>query len=81
MDKKIIGVITFQAKKREPYKLNRDVTPRECPWLHRTFKNGEIVYRYFGYTYKLIGSGSAFSEKIDTPPFFELPNDALAIVR
>ncbi|MEO8947313.1 MAG: hypothetical protein ABI308_02820 [Mucilaginibacter sp.] len=81
MNKKIIGVITYQPKKREHYKLIRTVTTKECPWLYRTFKIGEIVYRYFGYTYKLIGEhGSAFSKDVDIPPFFELPNDAVSIV-
>jgi len=81
MDKKIIGVITLEAKKKEPFKLIRNVIPQECPWLNRTFEIGETVYRYSGHTYKLIGkNGSAFSKEIDRPPFFELPNDAVSIV-
>jgi len=67
-------------EKMEAYKLIRFVTPQECPWLDRTFEIGETVYRYFGYTHKLIGkSGSAFSKEMGVPPFFELPKDAVSI--
>jgi len=67
-------------KKKEAYKLIRAVTPQECPWLHRVFEIGEIVYRYSGYTHNLIGkNGSAFSREIHKLPFFELPNDAVLI--
>lgn len=68
-------------KKAKSYQLVRTVTPQECSWLHRTFEIGETVYRYSGYTSKLIGkNGSAFCKEIDKLPFFELPNDAAAIV-
>ena len=59
------------------YKLIRDVTKKECPWLDRTFKEGEILYKYTGYTYGCIDEGLAVSEKLNETPFFELPYDAL----
>ncbi len=61
--------------------LIRDVTPAECNWLPRIYTVGEIVYKYFGATYKCIGkNGSAFCEVPDQIPFFELPNDAVTPV-
>jgi len=60
------------------YRLIRDVTKKECPWLDRTFKEGETVYYYSGYTYGCISfNGIAVCEKLDENPFFELPENAL----
>ena len=59
------------------YKLIRDITKKECPWLDRTFKKDEIVYKYTGYTYGCISEGLAVSEKLNETPFFELTYAAL----
>lgn len=60
------------------YRLTRDVTRKECDWLERDFKNGEVVYQYNGLTYDCIGSrGTACCAEKDKTPFFELPTDAL----
>ncbi len=54
----------------------RDVTQKECPWLSRDFKKGEVVFEYLNYTYGVISpNGKAFTEVIEETPFFELPND------
>lgn len=60
------------------YILIRNVTKKECSWLKRTYKKGEIVYRYNKCTYGCIGPyGIAFSEVPNKEPFFELPYDAV----
>jgi hypothetical protein len=54
------------------------VTSKECHWLERTYLQGEIVYRYYGTTFKCIGkNGFAFCKAIDKIPFFELPKNAV----
>lgn len=58
--------------------LNRDVTPKECPWLARTIRAGERVYDYHGCTYGCIASGRAVTFEDGKTPFFELPRDALS---
>jgi hypothetical protein len=63
------------------YVLTRDVTPDECEWLDRTFREGETVVQFTGATYGCItGDGVACSLNGDNP-FFELPLDALAVKR
>ncbi len=58
--------------------LTRDVTTKECEWLERDFKRGEIVFPYSGATYGCISyGGSAFTLEDGKTPFFELPNDAV----
>lgn len=58
------------------FRLTRDVKRRECPWLDRTFKKGEIVHEFTGTTYGAIGAGIPCS--LDGGhPFFELPRGAL----
>jgi hypothetical protein len=60
------------------YKLIRDVTKKECDWLDRTFKKGEVVYEYRGCVYGCISyKGNAFTLEQDRTPFFELPNDSV----
>ena len=64
--------------KTNSYRLIRNVTTKECDWLDRTFKKGEIVYEYNGATYGCLSSdGSAFTLKSGKGPFFELPDDAV----
>lgn len=58
------------------YELTRRVTKKECPWLDRAMKKGEVVHRYSGATYGCIGAGIACSLDGGNP-FFELPTDAL----
>lgn len=61
------------------FRLTRDVLIKECHWLRRDYKEGEIVYEYPLYTYGCINeeTGIACSEKDSESPFFELPKDAL----
>ena len=62
------------------YRVTRDVTQTECPWLDRDFKTGETVYRYDGATYGCIsGHGIAVTEKSGEDPFMEFPRSALEI--
>jgi len=66
---------------REVYRLIRDVTRNDCPWLNEDFKKGDTVFKYFGRTYgKISSSGTACTLKQSKLPFFELPNDCLAVV-
>lgn len=45
---------------------------------NRTYKKGEILYRYTGYTYGCIGDGVALSAGGPLmTPFFEFPADAI----
>jgi len=32
------------GRKKQAYKLNRVVTPQECPWLKTYYEIGEIVF-------------------------------------
>jgi len=62
-------------------RLTRDVTQEECPWLDRTFKEGEEVFKYTGYTYGCVtGSGIACTLVENETPFFELPMSALDVI-
>lgn len=66
------------SQQSHAYQLTRDVTKKECPWLDRDFKKGEVVFEYLDYTYGVIGpDGRAFTEVIGETPFFELPNDSV----
>jgi hypothetical protein len=63
------------------YKLNRDVTPKECTWLENTCVKGTIVYEYQGYTYGCVTPGGMAVTLVENEtPFFELPVDALAVL-
>lgn len=59
-------------------RLTRNVTKKECEWLDRNFKKGEVVYTYHGHVYGCISSdGSPFTLVDGQEPFFELPDDAV----
>jgi hypothetical protein len=69
----------LRKKKSQPHILVRPITPKECPWLERTYEIGEIVFKYYGHTFGCIGKkGFAFCTVINSLPFFELPLDAVA---
>ena len=60
------------------FQLTRDVTRKECSWLDRDYKKGEIVFEYPLYTYvSLSNEGIACSDRDSASPFFELPKNAL----
>ena len=59
------------------YKVIRDVTRAECPWLGTRIEEGTRVYPYKGCTYGCVGAGVAVTLVRDKTPFFELPRDAL----
>ena len=63
------------------YRLTRDVTKKECPWLDQIVKEGTIVYEYDGNTFDMIGDrGIACTTLPNVLPFFELPLSALQAV-
>lgn len=61
--------------------LIREVSQSECPWLHRNFALGEMVYLFDGATYNCISkNGLPFTLEAEGKPFFELPKDAVVSV-
>ena len=75
------------------YKLTRDLTLEECPWLVEVKLAGSVVYQYEGYTYGVVSSnGIAVYEKENCrdiesgeivqrdSPFFEVPKDAIRFI-
>lgn len=63
------------------YVLTRDITKKECDWLVRDFKTGEIVYKYYGDTFGCCSrNGAAFTLEKDKEPFFELPLNGVKVV-
>jgi hypothetical protein len=72
--------IAKHSVSRRAFVLTRNVTKKECPWLDRPFKKNETVFEYTGCTYGCISwNGTAFTEKENETPFFELPNDAVCL--
>lgn len=64
--------------KPQKFKLTRDVTKKECPWLDRDYKKGEELFEYAGHTYGCISpNGIACSDKDQESPFYEIPKDSL----
>ena len=62
----------------QQFRLTRDVTKKECSWLDRNYKKGEILFEYDGYTYGCISpNGIACSDKDQETPFYEIPKNAL----
>lgn len=61
--------------------LTRDVTPEECDWLHRTFTKGEHVVLFTGATYGCVAPNGIAASVDGKNPFFELPLDAVEVVR
>jgi len=59
------------------YRLIRDVDRKECPWLDRDFRAGEVFQSYEGYTYGCISDNGVACSWDGKEPFFELPADAL----
>ena len=58
--------------------LVRDVTRKECHWLPRDFKKGEVLYRFQGATYGVCSpSGVPMMLAPDALPFYEFPEDSL----
>tara|TARA_B110000503_G_scaffold137155_1_gene220864 strand:- start:4285 stop:4491 length:207 start_codon:yes stop_codon:yes gene_type:complete len=60
------------------YILTREVTTKECNWLKKDFKKGEVVFKYTGSTYGCCSpNGTPFTIKKNETPFFELPNNSV----
>lgn len=61
------------------FKVNRDITRKECDWLDEDVKKGTIVFECVKHTYGCIGpSGIAVTmDSNGDYPFFELPYEAL----
>ena len=67
---------------KKQFRVTRDVTIEECPWLDREFLNDEVVFEYTDYTYGCISpDGIACCLEAGKEPFFELPADALEIIK
>ncbi len=63
------------------YKLVRNITKEECSWLDRNFREGEVVHRYSDHTYNCISPDGIACSIDGKTPFFELPADALELVK
>jgi hypothetical protein len=72
-----IETIKLQQEPMRKGRLTRKLTTKEYPWLPKDLEKGTVVYRYFGYTYGVIGSGIAVTLQPDKTPFFEVPADAV----
>lgn len=59
------------------YKVVRDVSTDECPWLSNPLTVGEKLYLFTGATYGAIGDGVALTREVGKTPFFEVPRDAV----
>lgn len=58
--------------------LNREVTTQECFWLKKDLHQGDMVYKYSGYTYGVMSpNGVAVTDEKDVTPFYEIPSDAI----
>lgn len=62
------------------FKLTRDVTRFECPWLQRDYEKGETLRESTEFHYGCISpSGISCMELKENSPFFEIPKDALNV--
>lgn len=60
------------------FRVIRDVTKLECPWLDHPFNKGDVVYSYTGQTFGVVGpNGKAVVRYPDLLPFNEIPYDAI----
>lgn len=60
--------------------LTRDVSPEECSWLDRTYKQGQQVFEFMGATYGCCTDEGIACSLDGNIPFFELPRDALVSI-
>lgn len=64
------------------YKFIRNVSRKECSWLDKDFQKGDEIFKYSGYTYGCISlSGIACCEEKGKEPFFEIPTNALNLLK
>jgi len=61
-------------------RLSRDVTTNECDWLEEDLTAGTIVYAYTSTMGCISMNGWGVTRQPQTPPFFELPLDAIEAV-
>jgi len=61
-------------------RLTRDVTIDECGWLENDLKAGTIVHAYTSTLGCISTNGWGVTLEPNTPPFFELPLDAIEAV-
>ena len=61
------------------YRVIRDVSWRECPWLKSPVSEGTIVYKFLQPTYGVVSNdGTAVCLDAEgNYPFMELPTEAL----
>jgi len=64
-----------------PYRVTRDVTVAECPWLAGNgpgnIDEGTTVYKFLKPTYGAVRDFAATLDPEGDYPFFELPYDAV----
>ena len=59
------------------YRVTRDVTVDECPWLDNTVTEGTTVYEFHNATYGCVNEFAACLDPEGDYPFFELPYSAV----
>jgi hypothetical protein len=59
--------------------LCRDLTKKECPWLDKDLKKGDVIYRFPRTSHQCVNTenGLACSYEHGKHPFFEIPFDAI----
>lgn len=63
------------------YKVIRDITKEECPWLDNTIAAGTTLYKCTQPTFGCIGGGIAVTyDSRGNYPFFEVPQEALTLI-
>lgn len=64
--------------KTQKYKITRNLTQDECPWLDEKIGQGSTMYSFHGCTYGSIGDGVALTfDSSGGNPFIEIPFDAI----
>jgi len=61
------------------FKIIREITTTECPWLDRNLKIGEIVALYMGHTYECVSNNGIAVNIKGIEGFVEIPLDAIEI--
>jgi len=62
---------------KKTFKVTKDVTKEDYPWLDRDFQEGEIIFLYEGHTYGCITEEGIAMSLDGKEPFFEFPKEAL----
>ena len=64
------------------YIVIRKIYTDECPWLYNDISSGTILFGFPGHTYGCVsGNGRAVTLKDGETPFFEVPKDAIEVIK